>query len=545
MGEAHDLVWYAAYGSNLAFERFMAYIQGGTPEGSTRHHRGCSDPTPPREDRPCRIPHRLYFARQARSWGGGGVAFVRPEPEPEPEHAALGRRYLVTRAQLVEILEQENGVERGAFSGEVPEELLGDGEPGQRVALPEGWYDLLLCVGRAPAGGPEAPEVPVWTFTGSRDLSGEGRAPSAAYLGTIGVGLLESYWGVEAELEAGPHRLSLEELEESLLAAVPEHPGREAKVSEALRRTLPLVVGRTTERGKAGRTFIVQLHPDDRRLLGLGRRRGLLRRRARSVILEAYHARKTLSVRAILHVPRRREGASSDLRPGTVNMDQKLRQALGVQLGDRVMVRRPEGEERKPKERRNPLVRLAHRLLQAFGGVQSQIMRVQRARYADMEISVCRIPATGFDVLGLEPGDYVVIESVTAKLRMRALEATDGMQRTRAVRAKTARGVEDCHDTLSLWRSPTPDADLPMILMDFDARQALSVTPCESVYVYRDVVSLLWKQLRVLGLTLILSASVVIFQLDLRSQDMKLGLFLGAIVLGLTLVLVEIRKRIS
>ena len=539
MGEAHDLVWYAAYGSNLAFERFMAYIQGGIPEGSTRRHRGCADSTPPRADRPCRIPHRLYFARQARSWGGGGVAFVRPEAEPE--HAALGRRYLVTRAQLVEILEQENGVERGAFAAEVTEELLGDGEPRQRVALPEGWYDLLLCIGRAPAGGPDAPEVPVWTFTGSRDLSGEGQAPSAAYLGTIGMGLLESYWGVEA----GPDRLSVEELEESLLAAVPEHPGREAKVSTALRRTLPLVVGRTTERGKAGRTFIAQLHPDDRRLLGLGRRRGLLRRRARSVILEAYHGRKTLSVRAVLHVPRRREGASSDLLPGTVNMDQKLRQALGVQLGDRVMVRRPEGRERKPKERRNPLVRLAHRVLQAFGGVQSQIMRVQRARYADMEIAVCRIPATGFDVLGLEPGDYVVIESVTAKLRMRALEATDGMQKTRAKRAKTAQGVEDCHDTLSLWRSPTPDADLPMILMDFDARQALSVTPCESVYVYRDVVSLLWKQLRVLGLTLILSASVVIFQLDLRSQDLKLGLFLGAIVFGLTLVLFEIRKRIS
>src|ERR1039457_5739089 len=32
-----DLVWYASYGSNLAYqERFLCYIKGGTPAGSRK-----------------------------------------------------------------------------------------------------------------------------------------------------------------------------------------------------------------------------------------------------------------------------------------------------------------------------------------------------------------------------------------------------------------------------------------------------------------------------------------------------------------------------
>ena len=35
-----ELVWYLSYGSNLLEERFLCYIEGGTPPGSKSFHSG-------------------------------------------------------------------------------------------------------------------------------------------------------------------------------------------------------------------------------------------------------------------------------------------------------------------------------------------------------------------------------------------------------------------------------------------------------------------------------------------------------------------------
>ena len=93
-------VWYASYGSNLLRRRFMTYIQGGTPEGAAEGQVGCTDPTPPLDDRPVRIPHRLFFAGRSVKWENGGVAFIEgssPDaggrgPEPEEHVRGIGER---------------------------------------------------------------------------------------------------------------------------------------------------------------------------------------------------------------------------------------------------------------------------------------------------------------------------------------------------------------------------------------------------------------------------------------------------------------------
>jgi hypothetical protein len=101
-----DYIWYASYGSNISAERFMCYIRGGKPEGATRTYEGCNDKTPPVDQKPINIPHQLYFAKEAKVWNGGGVCFINPERDEQVN--TLGNMYLITRAQFLEVVQQEN-----------------------------------------------------------------------------------------------------------------------------------------------------------------------------------------------------------------------------------------------------------------------------------------------------------------------------------------------------------------------------------------------------------------------------------------------------
>ena len=103
---AIKLVWYASYGSNLKRKRFMCYIKGGTPEGSARKCDGCfRDRSDPIESRPISLNFELYFAGQSKTWGNGGVAFIRDSSE---RGLTLGRMYLITDEQFNDVVMQGN-----------------------------------------------------------------------------------------------------------------------------------------------------------------------------------------------------------------------------------------------------------------------------------------------------------------------------------------------------------------------------------------------------------------------------------------------------
>lgn len=100
-----EYVWYFSYGSNIKKERFMYYIEGGECTYNGRSYMGCRDKSAPLADKPLTINHRLYFANQSSSWGGAGVAFI--EPEKDLSQITLGRMYLITLEQFMDIQEQE------------------------------------------------------------------------------------------------------------------------------------------------------------------------------------------------------------------------------------------------------------------------------------------------------------------------------------------------------------------------------------------------------------------------------------------------------
>ena len=167
-----DLVWYAAYGSNMSAERLGCYLHGGCPPGGLREHEGARDPSPPRAVRAVRIPYALYFADSSRVWTGG-KAFV----SSVTNGSSLARAWLLRREQFEDIAGQESG--RGPL-GCALDQLA----PGEHADLGDGPYDRVLSCG-------EVDGVPMVTFT--HPDSPAPRAPSAPYLRILAQGLEEGH----------------------------------------------------------------------------------------------------------------------------------------------------------------------------------------------------------------------------------------------------------------------------------------------------------------------------------------------------------------
>jgi hypothetical protein len=173
-------VWYVAYGSNLCEDRFRCYLAGGSPAGSTsRQYRACATGAEVLDDRPVRVPHRLYFARTSRNWNGGGVAFLdldldRTEPAP-----TYGRAWLITPDQLDHLATEENA----GKDTTVPAAALRGGPTDLRD---EGWYRTMLPLG-------DLDGIPAVTLTGRPKPP---RSPDPAYLATVRAGLAEAWPGL-------------------------------------------------------------------------------------------------------------------------------------------------------------------------------------------------------------------------------------------------------------------------------------------------------------------------------------------------------------
>ncbi len=167
-----QLVWYAAYGSNLSRARFDCYIKGGRAEGATREYEPSRDPSDPRSDRPWHLPGALVFGKESLNWTGGGVAFL----DTDSKEKARGRLYLVTHSQLEDIVAQENHRPVGGVT-------LPSIATDYRTDLEQGFYPLVIGLG-------ELDDHPIATIT---DRLSEHRKPTPAYLRHVAQGLRESH----------------------------------------------------------------------------------------------------------------------------------------------------------------------------------------------------------------------------------------------------------------------------------------------------------------------------------------------------------------
>jgi gamma-glutamylcyclotransferase (GGCT)/AIG2-like uncharacterized protein YtfP len=72
---SEDYVWYASYGSNMLYDRFKTYIEGGFCKYNLKDYPGCDDKTLPKDNRRILIPYKMYYGNTNSSWGDGGVSF--------------------------------------------------------------------------------------------------------------------------------------------------------------------------------------------------------------------------------------------------------------------------------------------------------------------------------------------------------------------------------------------------------------------------------------------------------------------------------------
>jgi hypothetical protein len=179
VSEGKPYVWYASYGSNINVDRFLCYIKGGKPVGSTLVESGCKDPSLPIEESTFTINHPLYFAKEAARWESQGVAFI--GLKEKTDCITYSKKYLITIEQFLDIVKQENnGVDFDINLNEVK-------KSGSKVFRSNSWYGNVLYLG-------EEKGYPIFTFTASWDISEiEWKKPSHNYLTTIINGLKKDY----------------------------------------------------------------------------------------------------------------------------------------------------------------------------------------------------------------------------------------------------------------------------------------------------------------------------------------------------------------
>ncbi|MET7304279.1 histone deacetylase [Embleya sp. NPDC005575] len=171
-----DLVWYAAYGSNMHAARLDCYLRGGRPPGGVRTYPGCRDPSAPRATRPVVLPGRMYFAFESKNWTGGLALYDPLDPGRTP-----ARAYLLTRSQFGDLAAQEMYRAPG-----VDPDLSTLATTG-RATLGPGRYETVVRVGAADGHAILALTAP-W-----RSADAPWNAPAAAYLQHLRAGLAEAH----------------------------------------------------------------------------------------------------------------------------------------------------------------------------------------------------------------------------------------------------------------------------------------------------------------------------------------------------------------
>ncbi len=178
-----DLVWYACYGSNLYKKRFLYYIKGGRPEGSTKCYKGCSDKSVPREDKRRTIPYELYFSKESPSWDNMGVAFIKSEKDKSV--GTLGRMYLIKKDQFAEVLSQESA--RDPDDAPIKIDFETAISKGSSMVPGISWYGRIIYLG-SERGYPILTCTATWT-----DEKIELNRPGEKYLKCIIKGIKETY----------------------------------------------------------------------------------------------------------------------------------------------------------------------------------------------------------------------------------------------------------------------------------------------------------------------------------------------------------------
>lgn len=280
---------------------------------------------------------------------------------------------------------------------------------------------------------------------------------------------------------------------------------------------IELRVNRANTRPSTLGEFFAQVHPSMLKEVKSGQ----------FVVLHKDIDGRIFSIPAILY-------KSDEVEPTEIRIYQKLRHAIGANVGDIISISlRPELNKG-----------FFRRLIRSYFGVQVNLARVKCATFNDMEISVCRINAETMKNIGIDEGDVVVLESSTSSIRIRALELTENnIKEILEGERDYPNNYPDCFTVLKRERFDVKRIDLPWLLIDYDTRQKLGIAECDPVRVSRSIRHTLTKQMHLISLPLILAVIGAIFSFS-WDNSLKMTILFISLIVVIFLNLLEIKERV-
>lgn len=149
----------------------------------------------------------------------------------------------------------------------------------------------------------------------------------------------------------------------------------------------------------------------------------------------------------------------------------------------------------------NPETKRCRRLLNSVIGVRPQICRVRMAVFPDLEDRICRIDESTMEIIGIESGDYICIESTEGIIRSVKAFTTNERIREKKEEQMEEYGdyYRDCKDDLNLDQLRKTGVDIPKIFIDEETRNDLKIDSrpnkgvCQPVRIYRDPIGVMTK----------------------------------------------------
>ncbi len=506
-----ELVWYCSYGSNLSLERFNLYLFGGASPLVDRVYPGCTDKTKPRNDISYEIPYELYFAKEADFWEGMAVAFINDKKSDVCK--TYSRMYLITKKQFDEIVQQENNPfgNRNEFSIDIEELkkkgslLLGSDDENR-------FYGKVLFVGMHES-------APVVTFTSKWSMGDVPfKKPGERYLKTIIGGIREKRKMPKERLLEYFNKINGIKSyysEKKLLKIIDE-----VILNEPIEMEVQ-GTGKINRHGEffvqvSSNTFMNDIKPKYALIKRMDR---LCEIQARVEYIEDQNGDKQI-----------------------INLDQQLRCALAAEKGDKVLVYPINYSDKKYIKNRDSIYR---KIVDRLFGIQFNMVRVRRASYNDMEINVCRLRSESFHIIGVEPGDVVVIESPYYRFRTHALEITDTIEKEFGERLEPANNVDlDSEKLLGTYRIENNKVDINPILMDYDARNSLKIRQCAPLRIRRSILFEIRKRLHYIATPIILTILATVASFPSLSDYTKVIMLTVGALFVILLTFVNIKMKV-
>lgn len=192
-----------------------------------------------------------------------------------------------------------------------------------------------------------------------------------------------------------------------------------------------------------------------------------------------------------------------------------LRRALGVQIGDRIRLTTVGFDEV------DSVQQTFNRLLK----IRPAVCRVRKAVQPDVGHRVCRISEATRQVIGIEPGDRVVLQSAEGRVKnIKALPITDEQQRQLSDSiANAPETYPNCFERLDLEQVSGAKEDVPDIYVSYSIRDELGLATkefsgkCQPIKVHRDTRDLFVRLLHDLTTPVVLGAVAVVIGFDIST----------------------------